>query len=71
MSFATTYALGHVARVYYARGRELTPDALKRLYAERVEQGKNLVGTYRPDIEASARTTDVNSLLSMIRKPVG
>lgn len=71
MSFATTYALGHVARVYYARGRELTPDALKRLYAERIEQGKNLVGTYRSDIEASARTTDVNSLLSMIRKPVG
>ena len=60
-----------MARVYYARGRELTPDALKRLYAERIEQGKNLVGTYRSDIEASARTTDVNSLLSMIRKPVG
>ena len=70
MSFATTYALGHVARVYYARDRQLTPDALKRLYRERVEQGKNLVDTYRPEIESSARRTDVNSLLSMIRNPV-
>lgn len=71
MSFATTYALGHVARVYYARGRELTPDALKRLFSERVEQGKLLVDTYRSDIESSARNTDLNSILSMVRKPVG
>ena len=67
MSFASTYALGQVAKTYYAGGRKLSPDALKQVFTQQVEQGKQLSGTYREQIEASARNTDLSSLLNMVR----
>ncbi|RYG05881.1 MAG: GTPase, partial [Burkholderiales bacterium] len=43
MSFASTYALGHVARRYYAGGRQLSPQMLKDAYASVVDEGRNLL----------------------------
>ena len=69
MSFASTYALGQVANTYYAGGRQLSTEALKGLFSKNVEQGKALYERHRGDVEASARTTDLRSLLTMIRSP--
>ena len=69
MSFATTYALGQVARLYYSSGRSLDSVSLKQLYSEQIEKGKMLYTSHRSDVEASARSIDLNSLLSMVRKP--
>ena len=68
MSFASTYALGQVAKTYYADGRQLAPETLKRLFAEQVSQGKTMFDTYRSEVEASARNTDLSSLMRMVAK---
>jgi uncharacterized protein (DUF697 family) len=67
MSFASTYALGHVARRYYAGGRELTAQMLKDTYARVVEEGRGLQAQYLPAIQAKARTLDAGSVLDMVR----
>ena len=67
MSFATTYALGQVAKRYYAGGRTLSTQMLKETYASTVQEAQGLSARYLPDIQAKARTLDARSVLSMVR----
>lgn len=67
MSFATTYALGHVAKRYYAGGRTLSTQMLKDTYASTVRDAQGLNAKYLPDIQAKAKTLDVRSVMSMVR----
>ena len=67
MSFATTYALGQVAKRYYAGGRSLSTQMLKDTYARMVQDAQGLSARYLPDIQAKARTLDATSVLSMVR----
>lgn len=67
MSFASTYALGQVAKTYYAGGRQLEPNSLKNIFSEQVAQGKALYAKYRPQVENSARTTDLSSLMAAVK----
>ncbi len=67
MSFASTYALGQVARTYYAGGRTLDTQTLRGLFTQQVAQGKMLYAKHEGDVFNSARTTDLSSLLSMVR----
>lgn len=67
-SFATTYALGQVARRYYAEGRTLSADALRQACAALLEQGKGLQERYLPDMQQKVRTLDVNQLVQAARQ---
>ncbi|RZL64015.1 MAG: GTPase [Variovorax sp.] len=67
MSFASTYALGHVAKRYYAGGRKLSTQTLKDAYAQVTQEGKNLQTTYLPAIQEKARTLDAGKVLAMVR----
>jgi uncharacterized protein (DUF697 family)/tellurite resistance protein len=67
MSFASTYALGHVAKKYYAGGRTLSAQMLKDAYAAVVNEGRSLQGEYLPAIREKARTLDPAKVLSMVR----
>lgn len=67
MTFATTYALGQVAKQYYAGGRRLSAVDLRGLFAREVERAKGLYEQHRPQVEAQARTVDPRQLLSMVR----
>lgn len=67
MSFATTYALGQVAKRYYAGGRTLSTQMLKDTYASTIQEAQGLRTRYLPDIQAKAQTLDVTSVLSMVR----
>ncbi len=67
MSFATTYALGQVAKRYYAGGRSLSAQMLKDTYARTVQEAQGLSARYLPDIQAKAKTLDASSVLSMVR----
>jgi len=67
MSFASTYALGHVARRYYAGGRQLSTQMLKDAYASVVDEGRNLQQQYLPAIQDKARTLDAGKVLAMVR----
>lgn len=67
MSFATTYALGQVAKQYYAGGRKLSSVDLRSLFSREVERAKGLYAQHKPQIEQSARTLDPRQILSMVR----
>jgi len=67
MSFATTYALGQVAKQYYAGGRKLSSVDLRAIFGREVERAKGLYAQHKPQIEQSARTLDPRQVLSMVR----
>lgn len=66
-SFATTWALGQVARRYYAGGRVMSTQVLKDTYAQTLGQAKSLQSQYLPQIEQKARTIDVGQIVAMAR----
>ena len=67
MSFASTYALGHVANQYYAGGRTLSTDMLKDAYQHVMQDGQQLQARYLPQMQATARQLDTAKILSMVR----
>ncbi|MDM0044272.1 TerB family tellurite resistance protein [Variovorax dokdonensis] len=67
MSFASTYALGHVANQYYAGGRTLSTQMLKDAYAHVMSDGKNLQARYLPQMQETARGLNTAKILSMVR----
>ena len=67
MSFASTYALGQVAKRYYAGGRTLSTQVLKDTYAAVMQEGQGLQQRYLPQIEDQARTLDAGKVLAMVR----
>jgi len=68
MSFATTWALGQLAKQYYGGGRTLDAAKLKAAFAPLLEQGQGLLGKYGGEIAERARTIDVRSLPALLRQ---
>ena len=67
MSFATTYALGQAAKRYYGGGRTLAMADVRVLFQSQLEQGRALFETYQGEVNSKAKTTDVPSLLRLVR----
>lgn len=67
-SFATTYALGQVAKRYYAGGRTIDAAGLQQAFAGTLSEAKQLQGKYTAQIAEQARTLDVNKLLTTLRQ---
>lgn len=67
MSFATTYALGHVAKRYYGSGRQLSTQMLKDSFSGVVQQGQQLHSRYLPQIQEQARGLDTAKVMAMVR----
>ena len=67
MSFASTYALGHVAKRYYAGGRTLSAQLLKDTYASITEEAQGLKAQYLPAMREQARTLDAGKVMAMVR----
>ena len=68
MSFASTYALGHVARHYYADGRTLNAQMLRDAFSEMLGEAKSLQARYLPQMQAQARTLDAGRLLNLVQR---
>lgn len=66
-SFATTYAIGEVARRYYAGGRVMSSDLLKRTFTDLLSQGKALQTQHWPQIEQQARSLDPARIVQLVR----
>ena len=66
-SFATTYALGQVAKRYYAGGRTMNTQMLKDAFAQMLGQAQRMQARYQPQIEQQARTVDVARVVQMVR----
>lgn len=67
-SFATTYALGHVAKRYYAGGRTIDTARLQQTFTAMLNDAKALQGRYAGQIAEQARTLDVAKLLSFAKQ---
>ncbi len=65
-SFASTYAIGHVAEKYYSGGGRLDSAGLKSLFTSLQGQAQDLHQKYLPEIQARAKTLDRGSILSMV-----
>jgi uncharacterized protein (DUF697 family) len=68
MSFASTYALGHVAKRYYAGGRTLSTQMLRDSFEGMLGEAKTLQTRYLPDMQAKARTLDAAQIVNMVRQ---
>ena len=67
MAFATTWALGHLAKQYYGSGRTLDAAKLKAAFTPLLQQGQGLIGKYGGEIAERARTIDVRNLPALIK----
>jgi uncharacterized protein (DUF697 family)/tellurite resistance protein len=67
-SFATTFALGHLAKRYYAGGRTFSAAVLKDTYTTLLGEAKSMEGQYLPAIREKARTINVAQILQEVRQ---
>ena len=67
MSFATTYALGQVARRYYAGGRVMSTAVLRDSFQQLLVPARQMQQQYLPQIREKAATLDAGSIMAMVR----
>lgn len=70
-SFATTWALGNVAKRYYADGRTLSAAALRGAFSSLTDEARTLQQRYAGEIMTKARTIDVRQLWSELSAKAG
>jgi len=66
-SFASTYALGHVANLYYAGGRRMGTAELKGLFNSTVSRARGMHEQYLPQIQQKAAGLDLGKILAEVR----
>lgn len=66
-SFATTYALGQVARRYYAGGRTMNTALLRETFQSLLGPAKQLQTQYLPQIQQKAATLDAGQVMALMR----
>jgi len=66
-SFATTWALGQVARRYYAGGRQMDVAMLRDTFQGLLDTAKRMQSQYLPQIEERARTLDMTQVMNLVR----
>ena len=66
-SFATTYALGQVAKRYYAGGRQMSTALLKQSFQDLLGPAKQMQTQYLPQIQQKAATLDAGQVMAMVR----
>ena len=65
-SFATTYALGQVAKHYYAGGRVMDTAVLRDTFQNLLGPAKQMQTQYLPQIQQQAATLDMGKVMSMV-----
>jgi uncharacterized protein (DUF697 family)/tellurite resistance protein len=66
-SFATTYALGQLAKRYYSGGRQMSTALIQQTYQSLLGQAKRIQGQYSSEIQHKASTLDAGQVISMVR----
>jgi uncharacterized protein (DUF697 family)/tellurite resistance protein len=65
-AFASTYALGQVAKRYYAGGRTLSTEQLKDVFSTMLAKGRSLQSQYSGDILQRSRQVNVAQLVPLV-----
>jgi len=66
-SFATTYALGQLAKRYYAGGRVMNTVVLKDTFQNLLGPARQMQTQYLPQIQQQASTLDAAKIMAMVR----
>ena len=66
-SFATTYALGQVAKRYYAGGRVMSTAMVRDSFQNLLGPARDMQAKYLPQIRQQAETLDMGRVMSMVR----
>lgn len=66
-SFATTYALGQVAKRYYAGGRTMNTEVLRNTFQSLLAPAKQMQTEYLPQIRQKASSLDPMQIMNMLR----
>ena len=67
LSFAATYALGQVAKRYYAGGRVMSTAVLRDSFQNLLGPAKQMQAQYLPQIQQKASTLDAGQIMAMVR----
>lgn len=66
-SFATTWALGQVAKRYYAGGRVMSTALLRETFQGLLGPAKQMQTQYLPQIQQQARSLDMGQVMKLVR----
>jgi uncharacterized membrane protein YebE (DUF533 family) len=66
VTFASTYALGNVAKQYYAQGRKLSTNDLKSLFARFKDEAGTIYPKVQQEIQAQSQTLNLNRVLAIV-----
>jgi uncharacterized protein (DUF697 family) len=66
-SFATTYALGQLAKRYYADGRQMNTALLQQTYQSLLGQAQQMQGQFAGQIQQKAQSLDVAQVMNMVK----
>ena len=66
-SFATTYALGQVAKRYYSGGRVMSTELLRHTFQDLLGPAKQMQSQYLPQIQQKASTLNPADIMAMVR----
>ena len=67
MSFASTIAIGHIARRYYAGGRVMSAQLMREAFEEVLGQAKQMQTQYVPKIQEQAQLLNPMKILELVR----
>lgn len=67
-SFASTYALGQVAKRYYAGGRTIDTQTLQAAFTSMLAEAKTMQTKFLPQIQERAKTLDISQVMEMVKK---
>ena len=67
VSFAATYALGHVAKRYYAQGRRLSADDLRALFVRFQGEAQGMLPRVQNQIQGLAGRLNVQDIIQELR----
>ena len=67
VGFATTYAIGHAAEVYYQQGRTLSTADLRKLFGQFQEEAKTMYPRVEAEIRTLADGLDAEALMKAVR----
>ncbi|HEX7769881.1 MAG TPA: hypothetical protein VF422_07615, partial [Dokdonella sp.] len=67
MSFASTWALGHVAQRYYAGGRTLSAQMLRDGFQQALGQARGMQDRYLPQMQDAARSLNPARVIELVR----
>lgn len=71
VTFASTYALGKVAKQYYAQGRNISAGDLKALFARFKDEAGTIYPKVQQEIQSQSQTLNLNRVLAAVKGEVG